>query len=180
MGLIGGIIGHVGSSAPYRSHTLRFFAVFGGYHGLGRSAGEGVERQAPSPGKIAVARCPTLRNPPVAPLTGGVSELAPPRWADGSIRPRTALCLSSSVSGLAPSRWVDGVPGGSPLACARARRSTQAAADGDSPLHPAVPARDPPRRPLGWPPVRRAGTHASSRQRSCAPGLGLRRDGWGA
>ncbi len=153
--LIGGIIGHVGSSAPYRSHTLRLFAVFGGYHGLGRSAGEGVERQAPSPGKIAVARCPTLRNPPAAPLTGGVSELAPPRWADG-------------------------IPGGPPLACARAWRSTQAAADGDSPLHPAVPARDPPRRPLGWPPARRARTHASSRQCGCAPGLGLRRNGWGA
>ena len=52
-------------------------AVFGGYHGLGRSAGEGVERQAPSPGKIAVARCPTMRDPPAALLTGGVSELAP-------------------------------------------------------------------------------------------------------
>ena len=146
-----GIIGHVGPTAPYRSHILRFFAVFGGYHGLGRSAGEGVERQAPSPGKIAVARCPTLRTPPAAPLTGGVSKLAPPRWADG-------------------------VPGGPPLACARAWRSTQAAADGDSPLHPAVPARDPPRRP----PARRARTHASSRQCGCAPGLGLRRNGWGA
>ena len=36
-----------------------------------------------------------------------------------------------------------------PLACARAWRSTQAAADGDSPLHPAVPARDPPS-PAPW------------------------------
>ena len=58
-------------------------AVFGGYHGLGRSAGEGVERQAPSPGKIAVARAPRRETPPAALLTGGVSGLAPPRWADG-------------------------------------------------------------------------------------------------
>ena len=99
-----------------------------------------------------MARCPTPRTSPAALLTGGMSELAPPRRADGTIRPRTALCLSSSVSGLAPSRWVDGVPGGSPLACARARRSTQAAADGDSPLHPAVPARDPLAGPLAGPP----------------------------
>ena len=58
-------------------------AVFGGYHGLGRSAGEGVERQAPSPGKIVVARAPRCEISPTALLTGGVSELAPPRWADG-------------------------------------------------------------------------------------------------
>ena len=150
MRLIGGIIGHVGSSAPYRSHTLRLFAVFGGYHGLGRSAGEVVERQAPSPGKIAVARAPR-REPPGGPLDGRCERVGPPRWADG-------------------------IPGGPPLACARAWRSTQAAADSDSPLHPVVPARDPPRRP----PVRRARIYASSRQRGCAPGLGLRRDGWGA
>ena len=129
-------------------------AVFGGYHGLGRSAGEGVERQAPSPGKIVVARAPRCEISPTALLTGGVSELAPPRWADG-------------------------VPGGPPLACARAWRSNQAAADSDSPLHPAVPARDPPRRLLGCLSVRCAKIYASSRQRSRAPGLGLRRNGWG-
>ena len=58
-------------------------AAFGGYHGLGRSAGEGVERQAPSPGKIVVARAPRCETPPAALLTGGASELASPRWADG-------------------------------------------------------------------------------------------------
>ena len=99
---------------PISISYLEALRGFGGYHGLGRSAGEGVERQAPQPGEDRGGEVP------------------------------------------------------------------HAAADGDSPLHPAVPARDPPRRPLGWPPVRRAGTHASSRQRSCAPGLGLRRDGWGA
>ena len=36
-----------------------------------------------------------------------------------------------------------------PLACARPSRSTQAAADGDSPLHPVVSARDPPS-PAPW------------------------------
>ena len=124
MGLIGGIIGHVGSSAPYRSHILRFFAVFGGYHGLGRRAGEGVERQAPQPGEDRGGEVPHAANPPAALLTGGVSGLALPRWADG-------------------------VPGGPPLACARPSRSTQAAADGDSPLHPVVSARDPPS-PAPW------------------------------
>ena len=128
MRLMGGIIGHVGSSAPYRSHTLRLFAVFGGYHGLGRSAGEGVERQAPQPGEDRGGEVPHAANPPAALLTGGVSGLALPRRADG-------------------------VPGGPPLACARPWRSTRAAADGDSPLHPVVPARDPPCRSLGWPPL---------------------------
>ena len=62
-------------------------------------------------------------NPPAALLTGGVSELAPRGGP-------TAFPAD-------------------PLACARAWRSTQAAADGDSPLHPAVPARDPPS-PAPW------------------------------
>ena len=75
-----------------------------------------------------MARYPTLRTPPAAPLTGGVSKLAPPRWTDG-------------------------VPGGPPLACARPSRSTQAAADSDSPPHPAVPARDPLADPLAGPPL---------------------------
>ena len=102
-------------------------AVFGGYHGLGRSAGECVERQPPQPGEDRGGEVPHAAKhakPPAALLTGGVSELATPRWADG-------------------------VPGGPPLACARAWRSTQAAADSDSPLHPVVPARDPPS-PASW------------------------------
>ena len=98
-----------------------------------------------------VARYPTLRNPLAALLTGGVSESA-------------------------PSRWVDGVPGGSPLVCARPSRSMQAAANGDSPLHPVVSARDPLRRPPGWLPVRCARMYASSRQCSYALDLKLRRN----
>ena len=74
-----------------------------------------------------MARAPR-REPPGGPLDGRCERVGPPRWADG-------------------------IPGGPPLACARAWRSTQAAADSDSPLHPVVPARDPPRRPLGWPPL---------------------------
>ena len=58
-------------------------AFFCGYHGLGRSAGEGVERQASQPGKDRGGEVPHAARPPAALLTGGVSELAPPRWADG-------------------------------------------------------------------------------------------------
>ena len=54
---------------------------------------------------------------------------------------------------MAFSMWADGVPGGHPLACARLRRSTQAAADGGSPPHPAAPARDPLAGPLAGPPL---------------------------
>ena len=52
-------------------------AVFGGYHGLGRSAGEGVKRQAPQPGEDRGGEVPHAARPPAAPLTGGVSGLAP-------------------------------------------------------------------------------------------------------
>ena len=126
-------------------------AVFGGYHGLGRSAGEGVERQAPSPGKIVVARAPRCETPPAALLTGGVSELASPRWADG-------------------------VPGGPPLACARPSRSTQAVVNSDSLLYPVVSARDPLRQLLGCLSVRCAKIYASSRQYSYVLGLKLRQN----
>lgn len=126
-------------------------AVFGGYHGLGRSAGEGVERQAPSPGKIVVARAPRCEISPTALLTGGVSELAPPRWADG-------------------------VPGGPPLACARPSRSTQAVVNSDSLLYPVVSARDPLRQLLGGLSVRCAKIYASSRQCSYVLGLKLRQN----
>ena len=126
-------------------------AVFGGYHGLGRSAGEGVERQAPQPGEDRGGEVPHAANPPAALLTGG-------------------------VSGLAPLRWADGVPGGPPLACARPWRSTQAAADGDSLLYLVVSARDPLRQLLGCLSVRCAKIYASSRQCSYVLGLKLRQN----
>ena len=84
-----------------------------------------------------------------------------------------------NVSELAPPRRADGVPGGPPSsALARGgqlRPPLTAIRLCTPPFRPATP----PRQPLGWPPVRRARTHASSRQRSRAPGLGLRRNGWG-
>ena len=61
-------------------------AVFGGYHGLGRSAGECVERQPPQPGEDRGGEVPHAAKhakPPAALLTGGVSELAFSMWADG-------------------------------------------------------------------------------------------------
>ena len=61
--------------------------------------------------------------------------------------------MTGGASELAFSMWADGVPGGHPLACARPRRSTQAAADGGSPPHPAAPARDPLAGPLAGPPL---------------------------
>ena len=125
----------------------RPLAVFGGYHGLGRSAGEGVERQAPSPGKIAVARCPTMRDPPAALLTGGVSELPP---EVGRRRSRRAP--------------------------ARPSRSTQAVVNSDSLLYPVVSARDPLRQLLGCLSVRCAKIYASSRQYSYVLGLKLRQN----
>ena len=126
-------------------------AVFGGYHGLGRSAGEGVERQAPQPEEDRGGEVPHAARPPAALLTGGASGLAPPRWADG-------------------------VPGGPPLACARPSRSTQAVVNSDSLLYPVVSARDPLRQLLGCLSVRCAKIYASSRQCSYVLGLKLRQN----
>ena len=65
------VIGPISISYP---EALR---GFGGYHGLGRSAGEGVERQAPQPGEDRGGEVPHAANPPAALLTGGVSGLVP-------------------------------------------------------------------------------------------------------
>ena len=129
-------------------------AVFGGYHGLGRSAGECVDRQPPQTGEDRGGEVPHAAKhakPPAALWTGGVSELATPRWADG-------------------------VPGGPPLACARPSRSIQAVVNSDSLLYPVVSARDPLRQLLGCLSVRCAKIYASSRQCSYVLGLKLRQN----